>query len=448
MDSVIRLGHLPPVISAEATELGRITQGIALMLKAKMLVTAASPLFNGNTDYRGLKDKKGIEIFCPEKTPEQKQQRWADAATACKEAIDFLASIGKDHLYYYTSNEYPGLSDITRAKLTIRGTLTEKWNDDIIWANTNNWAQSYQVQALPRDLDAAKATSQTANRTNFAVPIKILDQFYTKNGVPITEDKTWNYTMRFTPIEVREDQLYLLAVGQTTAGIHFDREIRYYASIGFDRGIWFGQGVTNETAQWPENRAGEKSSTSEGHSFCVTGMWPKKVVHHKTTLSGSNTVTYISYPFPIFRLPELYLMYAEALNESADTQAARDEAISYVDIIRERAGLQGVASSWDRYSNDPDKYQRQNGLRDIIRQETLIEFVFEGHRFWDLRRWKTAMTEYNKPITGWHLTANDPREYYVETLVYSPKFTPRDYFWPISDDEILRNSNTLQNLGW
>jgi hypothetical protein len=141
-------------------------------------------------------------------------------------------------------------------------------------------------------------------------------------------------------------------------------------------------------------------------------------------------------------------MYAEALNEANNTQAARDEAISYIDIVRERAGLKGVAESWTNFSNDPNKYQRQSGLREIIRQEFLIEFVFEGHRFWDTRRWKTAMSEYNKPITGWNLDAAKPDEYFRETWIYTRNFTPRDYFWPISDEEILRNKNTLQNYGW
>ena len=448
LDSVINLGHLPMTITDEANELGRITQGIAMTLKAKALVTAASPLFNGNTDYKGLSDKRGVEIFCPDKTEEQKQQLWAEAAKACKEAINFQTSIGKDNLYRYTSTEYPGLSNVTRAKLTIRGSLTEKWNDDIIWANTSNWPEVYQIQALPRDLDAGKSSSQTSGRNNYAVPIKILYQFYTKNGVPIEEDKTWNFNERFTVRTVDADQQYLLAVGQQTAGIHFDREIRYYASIGFDRGIWFGHGSTSETAQWPEVRAGEKTANQITHSWNVTGMWPKKVIHPRTTVSGTTTVTYIKYPFPIFRLPELYLMYAEALNEANNTQAARDEAIIYIDMVRERANLKGVAESWSNFSTDASKYQRQEGLRNIIRQETLIEFAFEGHRFWDLRRWKTALAEYNKPITGWNLLYNSPGEYYTETYLYTTKFSPRDYFWPIYNGEILRNSNTLQNFGW
>lgn len=451
LDSIIKLKHLPDLITDEATELGRITQGIALTLRAKVLVTAASPLFNGNTDYIGLKDGRGIEIFNPQKSEEQKREKWAKAVQACKEAIEFLQGYGKDQLYKYTSLEYAGLSDITRAKLSIRGSLTEKWNSEIIWGYSSVWVGEYQVQGIPRDLNSAKSTANTANRNNWAVPLKIAYQFYTKNGVPITEDKTWNYNERFAVKQVDVDQQYLLAIGEQTVGLNFDRELRYYASLGFDRGIWFGQGegVTSETSQYPKARYGEFTANAITHSWNVTGIWPKKVVHFKSSVAASGTgLTQVKYPFPVFRVPDLYLMYAEALNEAADNENNRIEAIKWIDLVRERAGLKGVAESWTNYSTQPEKFHTQKGLREIIQQETLIEFVFEGHRFWDLRRWKTAMTEYNKPITGWNLRYSNPAEYYTETYIYTPRFSPKDYFWPIRDEEILRNGNTLQNYGW
>ncbi|WP_352422398.1 RagB/SusD family nutrient uptake outer membrane protein [Proteiniphilum sp.] len=448
MDDVLSRNHLMITVQDQATELGRITKGVALTMKAKMLVTFASPLFNGNTDYAGLTDRRGIEIFNPNKTEEEKTALWVRAADACKEAIDFFDEIGQNELYRYTGTQFGNISEQTRLKLSIRGSLVERWNEDVIWADSRSWPQAYQLQAYPRDFNATQANSQTTNRNNFAVPLKIVDQFYTKNGVPMREDKTWDYISRFTPKIAGTDQLYYLQVGEATAGMFFDREPRLYASIGFDRGIWFGQGNTSETGQAPHARSGEYSGNQISHSWNVTGIWPKKILHWLTVCSGTTTVTYTRYPFPVFRLPDLYLMYAEALNEAYNTQEARNEAIRYIDLVRERAGLEGVTESWSAYSTDPSKYQRQNGLREIVRQEKLIEFVFEGHRFWDLRRWKMAMDEYNKPVTGWNLDASDPALYYRETWIYTRNFTPKDYFWPISDEEILRNKNTLQNYGW
>ncbi|MDR2467066.1 MAG: RagB/SusD family nutrient uptake outer membrane protein [Prevotellaceae bacterium] len=452
MDSVIKSGHLPDVIENKVQEEGRITEGIARILKAKMMVYRASPLFNGNTDYRGLTDKRGVEIFSPVKTEDEKLRRWADAANACREALDFLRLRGLTRLYKYTGNDI--MSDMPpeiRLDLTLRMSLSERWNSDIIWANTGNWGTDIQQQTHPRELIAGTGNT-TQYRANFGVPVKILYLFHSKNGVPVEEDKTWNYNARFTPRLIGEDQQYRLArptdADQTprTVGMHFDREPRYYASVGFDRGIWFGQGNTN-LKQYLMARNAEAAANAVMHSWNPTGMYPKKLLHPRTSVT-STAFTFISYPFPIIRLPEVYLMYAEALNESANTQAARDEAIGLLDSIRARAGLRGVKESWTDFSNDPGKPNRQDGLRDIIKRETLIEFVFEGHRFWDLRRWKDALREYNRPITGWNLRYSTPAEYYNETLLHQSKFTPRDYFWPIYDDEILRNPNTLQNYGW
>ncbi len=451
MDSIIRLKHLPDFHLDEASEFGRITQGIALMIKAKILLTGASPLFNGNTDYIGLKDKRDIEIFNPVKTEEEKRNKWIEAAQACKEALEFFQGYKLDTLYHFRDVT---LSDITNQILGIRGAMTERYpyNPEIIWANTNNWPTGYQDQAHPRDFSTDRQNNQTSNRNNHAVPMKITNWFYTKNGVPIEEDKTWDYVNRFNPRLIGDDHRYLLYVGGTTAGINFNRELRYYASFGFDQGIWYGQGnpigVTAETTQHIEGRRGGYSANTITHSWNVTGIWPKKCMHYRTSFTSSTTVNRILYPFPIFRMADLYLMYAEAMNEAYNTQDARNEAILYIDKVRTRAGLKGVAESWTNYSVDPGKYMRQNGLRDIIRQEITIEFVFEGHRFWDVRRWKTAMDEYNKPITGWNLLYSRPEEYYTETYIYARRFTPRDYFWPIHDGEILRNSNTLQNYGW
>src|SRR5690606_7080034 len=57
--------YLPEIIESEASELGRITLPIALSVKAKVLVTAASPLFNGNADYANFVDHDGVQLFNP-----------------------------------------------------------------------------------------------------------------------------------------------------------------------------------------------------------------------------------------------------------------------------------------------------------------------------------------------------------------------------------------------
>ena len=75
---------LPDKIQNEASELGRLTKPIALCIKAEVLATAASPLFNGNTDYASFKNKDGVQLF--NQTPSA--EKWQKAADACKAAID------------------------------------------------------------------------------------------------------------------------------------------------------------------------------------------------------------------------------------------------------------------------------------------------------------------------------------------------------------------------
>jgi len=144
----------------------------------------------------------------------------------------------------------------------------------------------------------------------------------------------------------------------------------------------------------------------------------------------------------------LLLYYAEAINEAENSQAARDEAMQYIDMVRERAGLPTVAESWTAYSRNANKYKSQDGLREIIQQERLIELCFEGKRFFDIRRWKTAINVQNAPIQGWDQVRHEPEYYYKPLTIFEQHFGLRDYFFPISEDELTRNTNMVQNEGW
>src|SRR5699024_2686781 len=101
------------------------------------------------------------------------------------------------------------------------------------------------------------------------------------------------------------------------------------------------------------------------------------------------------YPFPYIRLADLYLYYAEALNEVGGPS---EEAFKYINKVRERAGIPSVEDSWSNFSKEPSRYTTKDGFRKIIHTERLIEMAFEGNRYWDLRRWKEAEEIMNNPI--------------------------------------------------
>lgn len=443
LDEIIDSDVLPGKIINEAEELGRITTGIAMAVKAEVLMTAASPLFNGNSDYAGFVDNRGVEIFCPDKTEAQKRARWQAAADACKEAIDYLEALGHG-LYYYDALEYV-MSDATRAKMNIRMSQTEKWNKEVVWGNSNSRVGALQTNAIPRGLEPAKSANGSA-AGNLAVPLKIAAQFYTSNGVPITEDRDWKYEERFDIRAATADEKYFIKQGYKTAKFNFNREIRYYASLGFDGCVWFGQGVVDENNPiHVQAKKSQGAGNSAPATWNDTGIWPKKLVHFKTTVGATSGVTQIQYAWPVIKMSSLYLYYAEALNE---LNTAWEDVLPWVDIVRERASLDGVEDSWTQHSIYPTLFQSQSGLRGIIQQERMIETAFEGHRFWDLRRWKRAHTELNKPMTGWNTEYSADDEYYVEKLLFNQSFSLRDYFWPVANSELYANKNTLQNYGW
>ncbi|WP_106830198.1 RagB/SusD family nutrient uptake outer membrane protein [Parabacteroides pacaensis] len=435
--------YLPAKIENEISELGRLTQIAGYSFKAVVLVTAASPFFNGNNDYANMRNTQGEMLFNQDKS----MQKWEDAAEACRLAIEACEKEGY-RLYKFAPDFFQyDISDTIRTQLSIRNSLNEKWNSEIIWGNTNNMAISIQKAATPRGLDPSK-TANSATEGYIAPPIKIAEMFYSDKGVPISEDKTYDYAGRWDlKIGDAASNLYIKE-GYTTVKLHFNREPRFYADLGFDGGIWYGQGRFDDKSDlfYVSCKKGQPATAQNQSSYSVTGYWPKKLVNFNNVIGSGTTYTIESYPWPLIRLSNLYLLYAEALNEIKDHPDS--EVYKWINAVRERAGLQSVESSWEAFSTNPQKYKDKEGMRAIIQQERLIELAFEGQRFWDLRRWKLCMEEFNKPIKGWDLEQEDAPSYYRQKVIFNQQFTTRDYLWPIRENELLSNKNIKQNPGW
>ena len=450
LDEVLSNEEVPDMITNEAEELGRITKGIALTLKAYVQVTAASPLFNGNTDYTDVVDNRGIAIFNPNKSDEEKRQRWAKAAETSKQAIDFLENIGHS-LYTFDGNLV--VSEQTTTKLSVRGSVTENFNKEVIWGNPNCWtggtssangSSAIAGHNWPRGLVAGSSNSNFTGRMN--VPLKFVLKFYTKNGVPIEEDITYDQLSMYNMRTAGAEEKYYIKQNYVTAGLNFDREPRFYADLIFDGGIWFGSSFLDENNPlYAQMKYTGSAGSFYANSHNLTGYTAKKLNNYQTTVASGSSATAVYYAWPVFRLADLYLLYAEALNEAGGSKA---DVLEYVDRVRERAGLEGVEWAWSLYSNRPEKPNTLEGRREIIQRERTIELAFEGKGYWDLRRWKTAYDELNKPITGWYVYGETNDEYYVPVTLYQPLFRMKDYFWPIAANEIRKNGNLVQNFGY
>jgi len=461
LDEAIDL--LPLRIEAEVEEMGRPTKCIAAALKAQVLTLAASPLFNCNADYADYIDNRGIQLFPQDKGAER--AKWKRAADAALEAIN-LAVEGYFRLYDVHVN-FPNattLGEETILAMQVRNAATERWgqnNPEIIWGNSRT--NSHTV--LQRFCTPYFAVAQRVGNSgikSWAPPVHIVEQFYTKNGLPIEDDADWVtkraykeangvWAMRTANAADRQ----YIRQGARTIELHFDREPRFYGAIYFDQGTFFGNNlITSDNATSATNMfvTEFKYYDLNGYDFpdrsSLTGYLCKKLLHYRSGAATTSTsYTTNAYAFPIIRLADLYLLRAEALNEYLDVP--NDDVYFYIDSVRSRTGLKGVVESWGTHAVAEKKNLplTKAGMREIIRRERLNELAFEGSRYWDIRRWKLAENILNKPLRG--LSIRDfSDDFYKEIEVFTPTFGKKDYFTPIRTEVLITNSNLLQSPGW
>jgi hypothetical protein len=449
---------------------GRITTSIAKAVKAKVLVWAASKLFNGNDFYHGFTDSRGKQLI-PDGEPDP--AKWTRAATACKEAIDWVTTEG-GHALNTSAGSHGDVSDATRLKYVLRYAVTEPFNPEIIWPSTHptagfsGWGGSgssnlWQMNLARESMPSFYSVASGSHTGSMGTTLNMVELFYTSNGLPIDEDDDWQryvggYEARYDTRQATADDeyhRYYIGQGVTTAQLNFLREPRFYAYVGFDGGIWEGVGRP-EANSFVVNK-----NTTTMIENVATGYYMKKVVHPASvfTPAGSTyNIESIPYSFPYLRLADLYLLYAEALNEAEGPSATVYE---YIDRVRTRAGLKGVAATWTQAASmNKTKHTTQDGLRQIIRRERAVELCFEGKRGEDMRRWREAHNEFNSPIRGWNgitpsSTVSRPADltnsvYYLVTNHHerTVNYSVRDYLWPIKADDINVNNNLVQNPGW
>lgn len=448
---------LPLVLPDPASEQGRITKLIALSVKAKVLTLAASPLFNGNSDYKNWKDNRGKYLI----SSEYNLSKWEKAARAIKEAIDACHEGG---LRLYTFNRYSGgpktynMNDSLVQLMTIRKAVTEDLenNTGVIWASQENFelnkgGSSYYIlgDMLRSVFPPIHQFDASEGLYYYFASWHMAELFYTNNGVPIDEDKYYDYAGRFSIQRVTpgDNHQFYIPTGETTVKLHLNREARFYADLGFDRGF-FEIATTTENggasfSPFLTLRLGEKSDR------VASGYVPKKIIAFNTSATQGDVhkhYTPYHYRFPLIRLADLYLLYSEALNEMKEQPDS--EVYFWIDQIRNNAGLKGVLESWQNFSNKPERPTTKNGMRSIIQKERLIELAFEGQRFWDVRRWKLIDKYWTLTPTRWTSKKN-PEEYYIpERYTFARKVTYRDYLYPIATIDLRINSNLVQTYGW
>nr|WP_315814576.1 RagB/SusD family nutrient uptake outer membrane protein [Paraflavitalea speifideiaquila] len=164
----------------------------------------------------------------------------------------------------------------------------------------------------------------------------------------------------------------------------------------------------------------------------LTGYYMRKHIDLNLNLASNQTS---QHNWIHFRLAEMLLNYAEALNEA---DGAVSDVYTAVNRIRTRVGMPGLPAGLT-----------MEQMRARIRNERRIELSFEGHRYWDARRWDIAKTDFNRKMRGVKIDQPSPG-----VFVYTPYdleervFTANMNRYPIQLRDILANPKLEQNDGW
>lgn len=383
-DSAIKYLPLTPI--AGNGGYGRMTKGAAMAIKAKMLVYAASPLFNQMGNKNPL-------VGFTNSTETDVKARWETAAEACAAVIN-LKNAGGAAMYSLHANY---------EKLFVSSPNSEY----IVFAGAPK-SNDLENRQLPPTL--------SRNSGGGSVPTQELVNAFTRlDGTPYVEGSL--------------DQQYK------------NRDPRLALIIGFNGSTYgplglvqtkLGDGATQDALN-----AVEYKSTN-------TGYYLKKFLDTNVKFSIASPATAF-HLVPLIRLADILLLYAEAMNEAygadADPKGFGLTAKGAVQKIRTRAGFKADDKFLVNVS-DPI------AMRDKIKQERRIELCFEEQRYFDLRRWMDG-AELDKAVTGIRIEQKGnvlEHSYFIVDALR--KFEPKMYLHPIPLNETIISPQITQNPGW
>lgn len=380
---------LLPDYYTDANKIGRATRIAALALKSRVLLYAASPLFNNDTPYLpfpGHEDLIGYGNY--------DKERWKMAADAAKEALDAVDASGRYGLYTdgtpETNYEY---------------VWTVPDNKEIILANKKY--RNFKVSSRP----------MVANLPTWAMNKAWGDGglYATFNFVKFYEKKDG------TKADWAEEG------GNNLMDIYSTLDPRFAQTIAYHGSKWSEEvGIINFLPNGAQSSATDKTRH-------LLHKWVPRTMKVTPPLNTAN-VDWI-----VFRVAELYLNYAEALNEYYDTPPMA--AFDAVAKVRERSGMPPFPTALNKAD-----------FREKLRNERGVEFAFEDHRFWDIRRWLIAEKEgvMQGKMYGLKIKSIDgsTTNIHYEPYVFEQRsWSRRSYLHPIMQDEVNKGY-LVQNPGW
>jgi hypothetical protein len=378
---------------------GRVTKGTAMALKSRLLLYAASPLFNGGAIPAASAEQKAIVSY-----PQGDVARWQAAADAAQ------AVINSNYYSLNVNNTKPGLG--------FYEVFLKRVNSEYIFMVTRPNNKDFEGYYLPG----------TRGGSNYSRPTQdIVDAFPMKNGKAISD----------------------VTSGYVATDPYVNRDPRFNYTIIFN-GSKYQSNASTQDFVWTFTGSGQTGDAwSSGGN---TGYFCRKMCD--STINNSVGAS-PARNWPLLRYAEILLNYAEAINETGQT------ALAYPKLreLRARAGIDAGADN--NYGMKASMTQIE--MRAFIQNERRIELAYEDQRWHDIRRWKIAMTLYAGGPNGFNRVMHPIRvgtggslttgvgltfTYQIENNIRQHVFRPEMYLLPIMDEEIRKMPAMIQNPGW
>lgn len=370
---------------ADATEFAHApTKEACLAMKARVLLYAASPLFN----EKPL--EAGNELIG---YPSYDSGRWNLAAQAAKDLIDQYGPKGK------------GTLNLAQDYRNIFVDFYGGNNPELIFFRPVGKNKSIETANGPLGFSGNSLGNGNTNPTQ-----NLVESFLMKDGTKYVS------TSVDDPFKNRDPRL--------------DFTILHHGSRWLNTTLDTQVGGTHNPS---------------GAQYSRTCYYMAKFMKDYQTSSNYEDNIHL---WVMYRYGEVLLNYAEALNEVALAGGTIDnkEVLNSLIQLRKRAGIEPGNENYYGLPA-PQNYDAAE-MREIIRNEKRIEMAFEEQRYWDIRRWRIAEDIFKEPLKGLNIQVVGNKTIYNEVNVLSAEFDTKRYFYPIPYSEVIKNGNMIQNPNW
>ncbi len=450
-------------------DFGRPTRGAAFALIARLRLIHASPLFNGGSvasSYFGNWKRSTDDAHYV--SQQYDESRWAVAAAAAKRVMD----LGQYRLYtayaddntpelpqgvtsdpnFYAAfpNGAAGIDPFKSYSDIFTGEAVAAINPELIWGRETGYINEF--------ISKGSFPPSLGGWGRFCVTQKVVDAYLMDDGRTKEEASADGYYSEtgFTT-QPRNFSGYPLNSG--IYNMYANREMRFYASIGFNEAVWQALSSTtlnNHTAKYYYQDAdGRGGVTASSPNYPITGYVIKKYNHPMDAWQGTGA-RHIKKAYSIIRYAEILLSYAEALNQLTGSHSVQlgeqqytlsrneEEIKNAFNQVRYRAGLPGLRAS---------QLGSAAEVQDQVERERMVEFLWENRRFYDVRRWGIYEETEREPIRGMNPDGATKETYYQRVIPGTSSFLTREVnkklvFMPIPRAEMRRLPSLDQNPGY